>query len=87
MAYKATRNEPRVGVGNFTRDFRQGDIIEPGDDVRAGQVPQYLCDYLVSHGLLVDAGVFDGPADTPVPPSPLPPEPAPEPAPVPSESF
>lgn len=71
--YRATRNEPRVGIGNWTGDFYRGQEYESGD--ARNQVPEYICDYLVSHGLLVDARVMEGPASTPVPPiSPSPPK-------------
>lgn len=75
--YRATRNEPRVGVGDFTRDFFHNEIVEAGDG--PGQVPAYICDYLVSHGILVDARIADGPAGSPLPASPTPPVPEPEP--------
>ena len=83
--YRATRNEPRVGVGNWTGDFRRGELYEgveatDFDDAgkpifphTANSVPEYIAVYLASHGLLVDARVQDTPADTPTPPSPLPP--------------
>ncbi len=67
MEYRATRNEPRVGVGDWTGDFRQGQYYEAGDG--PGQVPEYICDYLVSHGLLVDSRVSTKPADAPILPS------------------
>jgi hypothetical protein len=68
--YRATRNEPRVGVGNWTGDFMRGEEYESweyveGERCPRGMVPDYICDYLVSHGILVDARVSDGPADSP----------------------
>jgi hypothetical protein len=71
--YRATRNEPRVGVGDWTGDFRLGVTYEAGDN--PGQVPEYICDYLVSHGLLVDSRVATGPSASPAPPvGPTPPK-------------
>jgi hypothetical protein len=64
--YRATRNEPRVGVGEFTGDFRLGQTYVAGDG--PGQVPEYICDYLVSHGILVDARTATGPDASPAPP-------------------
>jgi hypothetical protein len=72
VKYRAVRNEPRVGIGNFTMDFYRDQMYEEGDE--RGQVPDYICDYLVSHGLLVDSRITLEPAGSPVPPtSPLPP--------------
>lgn len=72
--YRATRTERQVGVGNFTRSFERGEIVESGD--ARGQVPQYICDYLESHGILVNARIVDGPLEGPRPPaSPTPPAP------------
>lgn len=71
--YRATRNEPRVGVGEWTGDFRRGEVYTAGDE--PGQVPEYICLYLVSHGILADARVSQQPADSPTPPvGPSPPK-------------
>lgn len=71
--YRATRNEPRVGIGEWTGDFHLGVIYEAGDE--SPQIPEYICDYLVSHGLLVDARLAGGPAESPAPPvGPSPPK-------------
>lgn len=71
--YRATRNEPRVGVGDWTGDFRRHQIYEAGD--KPNQIPPYIADYLVSHGLLVDARVSDERATSPAPPvGPTPPK-------------
>ena len=64
--YRATRNENRVGIGNFTKDFVRGHRYNSGDG--PGQVPEYICQYLVSHGILVDDRTAEGPMDTPAPP-------------------
>lgn len=71
--YRATRNEPRVGVGEWTGDFRQGYTYVAGD--ASDEVPAYICDYLVSHGLLEDIRVASGPSASPAPPvGPTPPK-------------
>lgn len=71
--YRAVRNEPRVGVGDWTGDFRHGEIYEAGDE--PPQIPEYICLYLVSHGLLVDARVSSDRASSPTPPvGPSPPK-------------
>jgi hypothetical protein len=83
--YRATRNEPRVGVGSWTGDFRRGELYEGveaesfnenGEPVyprKPNTVPEYIGVYLCSHGVLVDARVEERPAETPMPPSPTPP--------------
>lgn len=83
--YRATRNEPRVGIGNFTMDFKRGELyegVEPDDfkedgtpiyPRRPNSVPEYIGVYLASHGILVDARIQETAAETPMPPSPLPP--------------
>lgn len=83
--YRATRNEPRVGVGNFTMDIKRGELYEgveaegfsedgkPIYPRRPNAVPEYIGVYLASHGILVDARIEERPAETPTPPSPLPP--------------
>jgi hypothetical protein len=71
--YRGTRNENRVGVGEWTGDIRRGEEYESGD--RRDQIPEYICDYLVSHGILVDARTAEGPMGAPAPPSsPAPPK-------------
>lgn len=79
MAYRATRNEPRVGVGEWTGDFFRDQVYEPSHANEEGVyprgrnlVPDYLCDYLVSHGILENldtAKVVAAPAP-PVSPQP-----------------
>jgi proline-rich tail region repeat protein len=50
-----------------------GVVYEAGDE--PGQVPEYICLYLVSHGLLVDARVSAERASSPTPPvGPSPPK-------------
>jgi hypothetical protein len=83
--YRATRNEPRVGVGNWTGDFYRGHLyegVEPDGYDENGRptyprgpdkVPEYIGIYLASHGVLVDARISEEPADTPTPPSAQPP--------------
>ena len=45
MAYRATRDENRVGVVNWTADLRKGQIVNP---------PKEVAEYLVEHDLLVE---------------------------------
>lgn len=72
-AYRATRNEPRVGVGEWTGDFVHGRTYIAGEG--RDEVPPYICDYLVSHGLLEDIRVASGPSASPEPPvGPSPPK-------------
>ena len=74
--YRATRNEPRVGIGNWTGDFRRNELYESAAPNESGSyppgtIPEYICDYLVSHGVLVDSRVSFEPADSPTPVSPM----------------
>lgn len=39
-AYKVLRNEPRMGIGGWTRDLRQGDILT--------DLPDYVVDALTA---------------------------------------
>lgn len=48
MAYRATRNESRVAVGDWTMDLTKGQVI-PTD-----LVPDYVADHLMEHGLVVE---------------------------------
>jgi hypothetical protein len=53
MAYRATRTEPRVAVGNYTGDFAKGQIvtISPRGDLYD---VDDVADYLVEQGLLIE---------------------------------
>lgn len=64
--YRATRNEPRVGIGDWTGDFRRGQTYTAGDGPT--DIPEYICLYLASHGILVDARVSTEAASSPAPP-------------------
>jgi hypothetical protein len=48
MAYRATRDENQVAVGNWTRDLHKGEVI-PTD-----RVPDEVADHLMGHGLLIE---------------------------------
>lgn len=62
MAYRATRTESRVTVGNaFTADFEKGQVVRGGKG--RGTVPDDVADYLVEQGLLVE--VEDDAVDNP----------------------
>jgi hypothetical protein len=57
MAYRATRDEPRVAVGDWTRDLHKGEVL-PTD-----RVPDEVADHLMGHGLLIE--VEDDAEDNP----------------------
>lgn len=48
MAYRAVRNEPRMGIGEWTRDLRKGEVLQSSD------LPQEVAEHLVAHGVLVE---------------------------------
>lgn len=57
MAYRATRDENRVAVGEWTKDLYKGQVL--ADD----EVPDGVAEHLKGHGLLVD--VDEGSGDNP----------------------
>lgn len=48
MAYRATRNETQVAVGEWTKDLSKGQVLA------TKSVPDYVADHLLSHGLLIE---------------------------------
>jgi hypothetical protein len=62
MPYRATRTEPRVGIGSFTLDFEKG-VVYPEGETKDGRnnIPPEVADYLTQDGLLV--WVADGSTD------------------------
>ena len=54
--YRATRTEGRVAVGNWTGDLNKGQVFSVGDPkTTPDAIPQEVADYLVGHGVLVEA--------------------------------
>lgn len=48
MAYRVTRTENKVAVGEWSRDLFKGDVLA------TKEVPDSVADHLMSHGLLVE---------------------------------
>lgn len=48
MAYRATRTENRVSVGEWTKDLEKGQVLP------TEEVPDDVADHLMNHGLLIE---------------------------------
>lgn len=53
VAYRVTRTESRVAVGDWTMDLTKGQVVQ------AALVPDHVADHLINHGLLIECDSGD----------------------------